>query len=159
MASDDTIRLPSNLPNMAPVPAGGPSGFDRGYSSLPDDNISSRIGIALAVSIGVNFLLLYGASWMVNKMTVTPPDRNNIIKSGPLEVVLIQSTPTPQPSPTPLLAAVPSPTPRPEEQPEPTPTPRRNEVRPTPTPETAAKPTPEPEESPKVTEDRWRRRR
>jgi hypothetical protein len=55
---------------------------------ISEDNFGRRFGIALAVSAGINFLLLYGASVLASDMTITPP------KEQGTEVVIV-NRPTP----------------------------------------------------------------
>jgi TonB family protein len=116
-----------------------PMNPERG-SLLPADNFGRRIGIALAVSLGVNFLLLYGASVMASDMTITPPKRaaEIVINNHP------KTTPTPEatPTPTPEPKTIPEPTPTPALRKQPTPKPV---IRTTPTPEPVPTPTPEPD--------------
>ncbi|GAB4459264.1 MAG: hypothetical protein OHK0029_21610 [Armatimonadaceae bacterium] len=141
MANEDTIQMP---PNPAPRPAGGaPKRNGRVYSSLPEDNLSNRIGIALAVSLGANFLVLYGASVLANNNTITPPNRPEFIKDLDIELRDPLASPTPVATPTPD-AVQPTPTPEPERVTRPEPTPQPNRVIPTPEPRDIPTPIPTP---------------
>jgi hypothetical protein len=96
--NDDTIQMPVE------VPAQGKRG--RTYIGLPEDKISKRIGIACAVSLGVNFLVLCGASVLANSNTITPLTRDPKVIPSKIELrdPIVAKTPdvvkpTPQPTP------------------------------------------------------------
>ena len=130
--------------------------------AINDDGFGRRIAVALAVSIGLNVLLLQGAGVLAKNMTIssTPVEDVTVTLRDPVKVA-VAPTPTPTPSaaatPTPTPAA--KPTPR-EKQTEPTPTPEPTpkkdilatpEPSPSPVPEPSAKPTPQPTPRPTFT--------
>jgi TonB family protein len=119
-----------------------PGGADS-PESVEDDGFGRRIGIALAVSIGLNVLLLQGAGTLAKNMTVSDPVQPDItVTLRETKVALASPTPTPTPTP---VAATPTPTPAPES----TPTPEPARPTPMPTPERNLTPTPEPTPSPR----------
>lgn len=147
MSKDKKIRIVMSGSNMVPSTAGGVSG--RVFSTLPEDNLGFRIGIAATVSIGINFLVLYGASVMANSMTITMPEKDPNV-SGETQLIIQNASPRPQATPTPEATPSPEPTPRPRNSvvPTPVPTPEPKRI----TEEKPATPPPTPESKQNFTE-------
>lgn len=134
------------MPAGVALAGGAPS-----RAAMPDDDFSKRMGIALAASLGVNFLLFAGAGLLANSITRLP---DPLPVKVTIRAVTAPATPIATPSPVPSVAPTPAATPVPS-TPIPAPVATPLAVRPTPEPvratplpvratPTAVRPTPAP---------------
>ena len=89
------------------TPGVAPAGAAPSRAALPDDDFSRRMGIAVAASLGINFLLFQGAGMLAQAMQRAPEfiQKIEVALKPKTEITPLPATPAPTPSALPSVAS------------------------------------------------------